>query len=340
MTMKRPIILVLTAVVLFAACVFSMGVGAVYIPAGTVLQVLVDNLWPAGAAEPAGNAIDTIVWEIRLPRILLAVLVGAALASSGGVMQGFFQNPMADPYIMGISAGAALGATIAVTLDLEFWMLGLNAVSIAAFLCALAVTMVVYAFSRRGGRVASTTLLLTGIAIGAMATSFTSYMLVMGGENQRQLLFWLMGSLSARRWDHVWMLLPYAAVGLTVVLIYARELNVLLLGDEQAAQLGVHVERVKLVLLTAAACLAAAAVSVSGIIGFVGLLAPHMVRLIVGPDYRILTPMAALGGALLLVLADLAARTVMAPAEMPIGILTTLLGAPFFLYLLHRQRRV
>lgn len=338
--MKRPLILVLTAAILFAACVFSMGVGAVYIPAGDVLRVLADNLWPGGTLETAKTATDTIVWEIRLPRVLLAVLVGAALASSGGVMQGFFQNPMADPYIMGISAGAALGATVAVTLDLEFWMLGLNAVSIAAFLCGLAVTMVVYAFSRRGGRVASTTLLLTGIAIGAMATSFTSYMLVMGGENQRQLLFWLMGSLSARRWDHVWMLFPYAAVGLAVVLVYARELNVLLLGDEQASQLGVHVERVKLILLTAAACLAAAAVSVSGIIGFVGLLAPHMVRLIVGPDYRILTPMAALAGALLLVLADLVARTAMAPAEMPIGILTTLLGAPFFLYLLHRTRRV
>ena len=338
--MNRSIVLALTAAILFAACVLSMGVGAVYIPAGTVLQVLADNLWPGGVIETAHSATNTIVWEIRLPRTLLAVLVGAALASSGGVMQGFFQNPMADPYIMGISAGAALGATTAVALELEFWMFGLNAVSVLAFLCALAVTMAVYAFSRRGGRVASTTLLLTGIAIGAMATSFTSYMLVMGGENQRQMLFWLMGSLSARRWDHVWMLLPYAAVGLTIVLVYARELNVLLLGDEQASQLGVHVERVKLVLLAAAAGLAAAAVSVSGIIGFVGLLAPHMVRLIVGPDYRILTPMAALAGALLLVLADLAARTAMAPAELPIGILTTVLGAPFFLYLLHRQRRV
>ncbi len=340
MTMKRPFMLASTAVLLFAACVLSMGYGAVHIPAGTVLQVLADHLWTTGAADAIDPTTDTIVWEIRLPRTLLAVLVGAALASSGGVMQGFFQNPMADPYIMGISSGAALGATLAVTLNMEFWFLGLNAVSIAAFLCAMVVTLTVYAFSRRGGRVASTTLLLTGIAIGAMATSVTSYMLVMVGDNQRELLFWLMGSLAARRWDHIWMLLPYAAVGLTVVLVYARELNVLLLGDEQASQLGVHVERVKMVLLAAAAGLAAAAVSVSGIIGFVGLLAPHMVRLVVGPDYRILTPMAALAGALLLVMADMVARTAMAPAEMPIGILTTVLGAPFFLYLLNRQRRV
>ena len=334
--MKRPIIpIISTAILLFTACIFSMGVGAVYIPLETIYQVLMGKLFPIGSVDSINTVTDTIVWDIRLPRTLLAVLVGAALASSGGVMQGFFQNPMADPYIMGISAGAALGATAAVTLNMEFWFFGLNAVSIAAFLCALTVTIVVYALSRRGGRVASTTLLLTGIAIGAIATSVTSYMLVMGGENQRQMLFWLMGSLSARRWDHFWMLLPYAAIGLTLVHIYARELNVLLLGDEQAIQLGVHVERVKLVLLAAAAGLAAAAVSVSGIIGFVGLLVPHVVRLIVGPDYRILTPMAALGGALLLVLADLVARTVMAPAEMPIGILTTVLGAPFFLYLLH-----
>ena len=155
--MKRPLILVSTAAVLFVACVFSMGVGAVYIPAGTVLRVLAEHAWLTGALESSGTVNDTIVWEIRLPRTLLAVLVGAALASSGGVMQGFFQNPMADPYIMGISAGAALGATAAVTLNMEFWMFGLNAVSIAAFLCALTVTMVVYALSRRGGSVASTT---------------------------------------------------------------------------------------------------------------------------------------------------------------------------------------
>ena len=192
--------------------------------------------------------------------------------------------------------------------------------------------------SRRGGRVASTTLLLTGIAIGSVATSFTSFLLVMGDEDQRRILFWLMGSLSARRWDHVYMLFPYVVVGMTVVLFFARDLNVLLLGDEQAAQLGVRVERVKIILLAAASCLAAAAVCVSGIIGFVGLLVPHLVRLIVGPDYRILIPMSALAGGLLLILADIVARTAMAPAEMPIGILTTLLGGPFFLYLLHRRR--
>jgi iron complex transport system permease protein len=336
--MKQPLIFGATCIFLLGASVLSMAVGAVSIPITSVVEVLGSHLPLPISFGPVDAIADTIIWDIRLPRTVLAVLVGAALASSGGVMQGFFQNPMADPYIVGISAGAALGATAAFALNLDIWFMGLNAVSIAAFFCALLVTLTVYMLSRRGGRVASTTLLLTGIAIGSLATSVTSFLLVMGGEDQRRILFWLMGSLSARRWDHVYMLFPYLVVGMTIVLFFARDLNVLLLGDEQAAQLGVRVERVKVILLAAASCLAAAAVCVSGIIGFVGLLVPHLVRLVVGPDYRILTPMSALVGGLLLVLADIVARTAMAPAEMPIGILTTVLGAPFFLYLLHRRR--
>ncbi|MBI4552605.1 MAG: iron chelate uptake ABC transporter family permease subunit [Candidatus Latescibacteria bacterium] len=318
-----------------------MGVGAVPIPAGWVARTILGHLpvirdWVSLAGiDPS---VATIVWDIRLPRTLLAVLVGAALATSGGVMQGFFQNPMADPYIIGISAGAALGATVAIAFKVEFWLFGLNAVPIIAFASALVVTFLVYFLSRRGGRVSSGTLLLTGIAVGSLATSMTSFLMVIAGEDQRTVLFWLMGSLSARRWDHLRMLLPYVTVGLAVVIVFARDLNVLLLGDEQAAHLGINVERVKVILLVAAACLAAAAVAVSGIIGFVGLIVPHLVRLAVGPDYRTLTPTAAIAGGLLLVLSDTLARTVVAPAEMPIGIITTFLGGPFFLYLLHRQR--
>jgi iron complex transport system permease protein len=323
---------------LIGASILSMSVGAVSIPARSVVQILAGHLSLPFSFDPVDSVADTIIWDIRLPRTLLAVLVGAALAAAGGVMQGFFQNPMADPYIVGVSAGAALGATSAFALGFDFWFFGLNAVSVSAFVCALAVTLLVYMLSRRRGRIASGTLLLTGIAIGSLATSVTSFLLVMSGEDQRRVLFWLMGSLSARQWDHVQMLLPYVVVGLGVAMLYARDLNVLLLGDEQAAHLGIHVERVKLILLAAASCLAAAAVAVSGIIGFVGLLIPHLVRLIVGPDYRFLMPMSALGGGLLMVLADTVARTAMSPVEMPIGILTTVLGGPFFLYLLHRQR--
>ncbi|MEE2708824.1 MAG: iron chelate uptake ABC transporter family permease subunit [Gemmatimonadota bacterium] len=336
--MRESAVFLLISCVLVIVSIISMGIGAVPISAGEVAGVLLGHL--PFSTGPAGldHMTHTIIWDIRLPRTILTILVGVALATSGGVMQGFFQNPMADPYIVGISAGAALGATTAFALDLDIWFLGLSAVSICAFVCALTVTFVVYALSRRRGRVATGTLLLTGIAVGSLSASVTSFFLVMGGEDQRTILFWLMGSFSSSRWDHILMLLPYVVIGLTVVLIFSRDLNVLLLGDEQAAHLGINVERVKLILLVASSCLAASAVAVSGVIGFVGLIVPHLVRLIVGPDYRVLTPLAAVTGGLLLILADTAARTIMAPAEMPIGIITTVLGGPFFLYLLHRQR--
>lgn len=341
--MKQSVNRVLAVILLFgvlaAVSIVSMGVGAVEIPASTVVDILTAHFsLPVLFGDEITDATDTIVWDIRLPRILLAVLVGMALASSGGVMQGFFQNPMADPYIVGVSAGAALGATTAYALKLDFWILGFNAVSVCALISALVITFLVYLLARRRGRVIPGVLLLTGVAIGSLATSVTSFMLVMGQEDQRRVLFWLMGSLSSRQWDHVLMLTPYVVIGLVVIQLFAKDLNALLLGDEQAAHLGIAVERVKLILLITATCLTAAAVAVSGIIGFVGLLVPHLVRLVVGPDYRILLPVSALGGGLLLALADMVARTAMAPAEMPIGILTTVLGAPFFIYLLHRQR--
>ena len=338
LSLRQPVILLFSFLALLVVSILSMGIGAVSIPAESVARVILSHL-PIPVTSADIDAVShTIVWDIRLPRTLLAILVGAALATSGGVMQGFFQNPMADPYIVGISSGAALGATAAFALEIDFWVFGLSAVSVCAFVCALTVTMLVYALSRRQGHVATGTLLLTGIAVGSLATSVTSFLLVMGRADQRTILFWLMGSFSTRRWDHVHMLLPYVIVGLAIVIVFARDLNILLLGDEQAAHLGINVERVKLILLVAAACLAAAAVAVSGIIGFVGLIIPHLVRLIAGPDYRTLTPMSAIAGGLLLVLADTVARTALAPAEMPIGILTTVLGGPFFLYLLRRQR--
>lgn len=338
-TTKRVFIFTLLIGFLVVISLISMGVGAVKIPASSVMDILASHLsLPVLFGDEISSPTNTIVWDIRLPRILLAILVGMALASSGGVMQGFFQNPMADPYIVGVSAGAALGATSAYALKLDFWILGLNAVSICALLSALVITFMVYMLARRRGRVVPGILLLTGVAVGSLATSITSFMLVMGQEDQRRVLFWLMGSLSSRQWEHVVMLAPYVVVGLVVIQLFAKDLNALLLGDEQAAHLGIAVERVKLILLIAATCLTAAAVAVSGIIGFVGLLVPHLVRLMVGPDYRVLLPVSALGGGLLLALADMVARTAMAPAEMPIGILTTVLGAPFFIYLLHRQR--
>ena len=325
------------AAALVVLIVLSLGTGPVPIPSTDVLYILL------GQAEAAGHAADSaeavIVRSIRPPRIALAVLVGAALALSGAVMQGFFQNPMADPYIVGVSSGAALGATTALSLSLDFWFLGVHSVSVFAFGGALSVTLLVYGISLRGGKTPVTVLLLTGIAVGSLAAAITSLLLITSTRMElHRILFWLLGSLSSRRWEHVHMIWPYTLVGAVVIQLFARDLNLLLQGEENAQYMGVRVELVKRTLLVVAALLTAAAVAVSGIIGFVGLVVPHVMRLLTGPDHRSLFPASILGGAILVVGADLVARTAISPAEIPLGVITALLGCPFFLFLLRRRR--
>ena len=322
----------LLLILLGAGCVFSLGVGTAPISPGEV--------WRAISDPNAARATDVIVRDIRLPRVILAVLIGAALGVAGTAMQGFFQNPMADPYIVGVSSGASFGATLGMVLHLDFWVGGFSATPIMAFAGALGTTFLVYALSLRGGRVPVVLLLLIGGAVGALAAAGTSFLMILGNEDTRLVLFWLLGSLSSRRWDHVQMIIPYFLVGVTVIWIYARDLNVLLLGEETAQQTGVDVEQVKRIILSASALLAAAAVSVSGIIGFVGLIVPHLMRVITGPDHRKLIPLSALSGALLMILADLVARTVISPSEIPIGIITSVLGCPFFLFLIARRNTI
>lgn len=316
--------------------VISLGVGPVEIAPLRMVELLLQKVGFSGV-EQGVDAV--IVGDIRLPRVLLAALVGAALAMSGTVMQGFFQNPMADPYIIGISSGAALGATLAIVTGLDFWFFGLSGVGLFAFLGALAVTVAVYGISLRGGRLPSTVVLLSGIALGSLAAALTSFLMIAAndGEDVQRILFWLMGSLASRRWEHVHMVWPQIIIGALFLQWYARDLDLIVQGEEQAQFLGVEVERVKRHLLVGATLLAAGAVAVSGIIGFVGLIVPHVMRLLVGPNHRILLPCAMLGGAILLVGADLLARILVEPAELPIGIITSLLGAPFFLYLLRRR---
>ena len=326
-------LLTLLLILLLLGCgLFSLGVGAAALPPQAV--------WDALTGRPVPETTAAIVRDIRLPRLILAVLIGAALAVAGAAMQGFFQNPMADPYIVGVSSGAALGATCGMVFRLDFWIAGLSATPLLAFAGGLGVTFLVYALSLRGGRVPVVLLLLIGVAVGALAAAATSFLMIVGDEDTRLILFWLLGSLSSRRWDHVWMVLPYVLIGIAVVWVYARDLNLLLLGEETAQHTGVEVERVKRIVLSAAALLAAAAVSVSGIIGFVGLIVPHLMRLAVGPDHRRLIPISALAGALLMVLADLLARTAVAPSEIPIGIITSALGCPFFLFLIARRNDI
>ena len=330
-------IAVALTVMLVAVVAVSLATGPSPLPAGRAMRILLSPLPGLHGLAPDGSAADrAIVLGIRLPRLILALLVGAALAVAGAVMQGFFQNPMAAPSILGVSAGGTLGATAAIMLGLDWSTRGLTPVTLAAFLGALLVSGAVYVLSRRGGRTPITLLLLTGIALGSLCSAISSFILVRGQRGDLDLVvFWMMGSLANRGWPEVWMVLPYAVVGSVVVYAYSRDLNALLLGDEQAYHLGIAVERVKLTLLVLASLLAAAAVAVTGTIGFVGLVVPHLIRLLVGPDHRILLPLCFLAGGLVLGLSDLVANLA---GEIPIGIITSLLGAPFFLYLLHRRR--
>jgi len=302
--------------------------------AGATLPVPVPDVtyaYPFAFRVP--TASETIVRQVRLPRIALAAVVGFALAAAGTVMQGFFRNPMADPSIVGVSSGAAVGAvaTIALPLAVPF---GLQT---AAFVGALAAAFGVYVIASEGGRTPVATLLLAGVAVQTLLGAVVSYMLLQSGESLRQAVYWLMGNLRNSTWAEVEVTLPLALLAFLALSAYARDMNVLLLGEVDAQTLGIEVERTKRLLLAVASVITAAAVAVAGVIGFVGLIVPHAMRLLVGPDHRILLPTSALAGASFLVATDTLARA--GPAEVPVGIVTAALGAPFFLYLL-RSREV
>lgn len=326
-----PVAAVLLALLALAA-VLSATVGSVALSPPEILGAL-------GLGPRADATARTIVLQIRLPRIALAATVGAALAGAGTVFQGLFRNPMADPYIIGVSAGAALGATAAIVLNVSFAILGVSAVTLLAFAGALLVTLLVYRLAWFRGDVVVEHLLLAGVAVGAFLAAIISALQLLGGESLQQVIFWLMGGFSGRTWDHVGLAAPYVLAGFVVASVLARDLNLLVLGDETARSLGVQTHRVRALLIAAGSLMAAAGVAVSGLIGFVGLVVPHLMRLLVGPDHRRLLPVAALAGALMLLLADTVARTIAPPTEIPVGIVTAALGAPFFLYLLRRHRR-
>jgi iron complex transport system permease protein len=275
-----------------------------------------------------------IVTQMRLPRIALAATVGFALAAAGTVMQGFFRNPLADPSIIGVSSGAAAGAVALIAFPA---IVPFGNLHLAAFAGALTTAFLVYAIATEGGRTPVATLLLAGVAVQAFLGSLISYMLIHSGDGLREAVVWLMGSLRDRGWSDVAFALPVTLIGVVILGAYARELNVLLLGEEDAHHLGVDVERTKLLLLALASIVTAAGVAVTGVIGFVGLVVPHIMRLLVGPDHRILFPTSALAGASFLVVTDTIARWPAGPTEVPVGIVTAALGAPFFLFLLTRR---
>ncbi|AQU71220.1 heme ABC transporter permease [Streptomyces niveus] len=322
--------------VLLLLCLLSAGLGAYDIPLGDVLSSVRHRIGLGGAALE--RVPESVLWNVRLPRVVLALLVGASLGCAGALMQGVFGNPLAEPGVIGISAGAAVGAVASIALGLSF--LGNWTVTVCAFVSGLLTVLLVYAMSRSGGRTEVVTLILTGIAVNAFAGALIGLSIFFADNAQiTQITFWQLGSLAQATWPKVLAVLPCALLGLAVAPFYAGKLDLLALGERPARHLGVDVERLRVVLVLVVALLTAAAVAVAGIITFVGLLVPHLLRMANGPGHRFLVPGSALAGALVLVAGDLAARTVAAPAELPLGVLTALFGSPFFFWLLRRTRR-
>jgi iron complex transport system permease protein len=322
---------------LVGAVVLAVGSGAVRISPAQVLSILLAPLG-AGPLTPFDEQQAAVLWVIRLPRVLLGALVGAGLAVAGAALQGLFRNPLADPGLMGITSGAALAAALSVVLGLH--ALGTYSLPAAAFAGSLISTALVSLLAQDRGRVNVTTMLLAGIAINALCGAGTGLMTFLATDEQlRTITFWNLGSLGGATWPTVLSALPLILLGAFGLPLTARALNALTLGEHGAAHLGVPVTRVKWLIITLVALSVGAGVAVAGSIGFIGLVVPHLLRLLTGPNHATLLPASALLGATLLILADLLARTVAAPAEVPIGILTALLGAPFFLYLLRQTRR-
>ncbi|MFC4338057.1 FecCD family ABC transporter permease [Salininema proteolyticum] len=322
--------------VLLGGTLASAAVGAYPLDVPGILSSVAHH-WGLGG-EPLPDYGEEVLWSIRLARVALAVLVGASLAAAGALMQGMFANPLAEPGVIGVSSGAAAGAVAAISLGLTAF--GAWTLPVAAFAGGLATVAVVYAASRSGGRTETVTLILTGVAVNAFAGALIGvFVFTADVAAVNEIVFWQMGSLAQATWTKVLAVLPFALAGLAVAPLYARRLDLLTLGEKPARHLGVDVERMRIVLIAAVAVLTAAAVAVSGVIGFVGLVVPHLVRMWTGPGHRSLLPLSILGGAAVLVWADLAARTAAAPAEAPLGVLTALVGSPFFFWLLRRTRR-
>jgi iron complex transport system permease protein len=288
--------------------------------------------------EPITNTMNTIIWKIRMPRVLLAGVVGAALAFSGAIYQGLFKNPMAESFVLGVSAGAALGGAIGMIIGISRVM-GIGGTGLMAFLGALFTTYLVYQLGRTGGRVSMTSLLLAGMAINFMLSAAISLLMIFNRQRMDNIIMWTMGSFANSTWGKVVLSFVTVMAGMLVTRFFARDLNILLMGEEEAKYLGIDVERTKKILLALSSFIAAMAVAVSGIIGFVGLIIPHAIRLVMGPDHRVLLPYSAVVGAIFLIIADTMARTLVSPMEIPVGIITALAGAPFFLYLLSKKKR-
>jgi iron complex transport system permease protein len=329
-------------IALILTVIVSLDIGYALIPFSEILSILGKQV-PILSGHIDPNAFSSvnqaIILDIRLPRILSAVIIGAALATSGVIFQGVFKNPMADPYVLGVSAGASLGTGIGMLYGAGLSFLGFPIVPVAAFIAALVTIFVVYNISRVGSRVPEMTLLLSGIAVTIFLSAIFQIMQILAPNTKlHALVYWLIGGVTNISWNIWWSIFPFIFVSIILSYFFARDLNMIALGEDTAQHLGVNTERTKKLLLALAAMMTAAAVSVSGLIGFVGLMIPHITRLIVGPDHRILMPVSVIVGAIFLVVCDAIARIATGATELPVGAITALAGGPFFIFLLRKKK--
>ena len=338
---RGPVALGLLGTATLLMMAMAVGIGSVGIPLDDVVSILLASL-----GVDSGGAFsqqqELVLLYIRLPRVLLGALIGAALGVSGALMQGLFRNPLAEPGLVGVSAGSAMFAVLFIVMGGALALppvIQMHALSIAAFAGGLVTTFIVYGLATRSGRTAVATLLLAGVALGALAGAVTGLMFFLADDAQlRTITFWTMGSLGGATWTSLAGAAPLLLFGILGAPFLARSLNAMLLGEAEAYHLGIRTEQAKRITIVLVALAVGASVAAAGVIGFVGLIVPHLARLLLGPDHRMLIPASALIGAILLLSADLIARTIVAPAELPIGIVTALAGAPFFLWLLLRER--
>jgi len=332
--MKPVVYLAILSAVLLTTALLSLGVGAVTISPGRILQILAARRGSAVASTEL-----TIIWELRLPRLLLACFVGAGLGTAGAGYQGLFRNPLVDPFVIGASSGAALGTTLAIINGWQGTFLGLACIPAASLVGALAAVAIVYGIASVGRQVPIVSLLLAGVALSSLLGAIVSLLMFLHEEKLMTIFGWLMGSLSGRGWAALWSTAPLILIGSSLLWMHSRALDALTFGEESAASLGLGISRLRATIVLSASLITAASVAGGGIIGFVGLIAPHMARSLVGARHARVIPMSGVLGALLLLLADDVARTIVAPSELPVGVVTALVGSPFFLYLLKTRQR-
>ena len=338
---KRKIIFIILLIIYAILVVVATSLGAATIKPYTVLEAILKKI-PLFGHYINGDVSQTeltIIFKVRMPRIIMASLVGIGLSVVGASFQSLFKNPMADPYVLGISSGAALGAAFAIVLKLPSASASLSVVTISAFIGAVVTTIFVYNIAQVRGRVTTTNLLLAGCAVSFLMSSMISIIMVFNQEEVNKIVFWMMGSFNASSFKSIYIVAPVVLVGTVVIYFFYRDFNLMLTGEESAKSLGTDTEKLKKLIILISSMIIAVSVAFSGIIGFVGFLVPHIVRLLFGPNNKALIPFSALGGAIFLLFSDTISRTVAAPAELPVGAVTALIGAPYFIYLLARMKR-